>query len=559
MVHSIKRSSSEAVARKILLAALLCAPFIADPAFAGYVGNCAQAVPGTSAPCGNVDAHNDTGGHAVQDSSSAPHPTQDTNGGAAPTGVNPPSGGSGFLGFLGGIFNGMATHSDAGTIITNTGNAATSAATTATNTGTIATNTGNAATSAATTATNTGNTATNTSNIHSDLGNGGTLHGDNANIQSAPASASTNAVNTQGANYSPTPGTISAQDVATTSTAAQNGSVQITGAPTTSSSVTDSINGMTGVTITVTGSGSNYALAVEESGDSNCASGAYFPVSLRVDGGATGAPRVSSITLVGSFSGPVAHANCLRVRNTSSISGSITVKRSYSSTPGEFKFAGPVNIQDATTSTQLTIKPANTAAANGDTLVPVDAPPDSNLYGALTSSIPAGANDIGIVEGKGTAGSPAGGVMTVQYPSSGGTTVPVSFTSNDPCQTGTKLNADFESTSSGGSIVTAVSGKKIYVCAITIIVSAQANVSIIEGTGSGVCTGGSPSGDYLNPGTTAANGALFGPTVSSPGGVAFGNGGYEIFQTATANQNQCVAFTTTNAPQVNVHETYVLQ
>ena len=137
--------------------------------------------------------------------------------------------------------------------------------------------------------------------------------------------------------------------------------------------------------------------------------------------------------------------------------------------------------------------------------------------------------------------------------------IPVVLASNqavgDPCQFQLKSFADFESTSSGGSIITAASSKKAYICGLTIVTSTAANVSLIEGTGSSVCTGGTPAGVFLNTGTTAANGAAF----AANGGVARGDGSSTLAANATANQNICVLFTTTNSPQVNVHVAYVQQ
>jgi len=186
-----------------------------------------------------------------------------------------------------------------------------------------------------------------------------------------------------------------------------------------------------------------------------------------------------------------------------------------------------------------------------------------------------------VVVGAGTAGTPAGGVVSIQGVS-GGTVLPANLTqiggsalalgsttasasipvvlaSNqtaaDPCQFQAKSIADFESTTSGGSIITAASGKKAYICSLAIITSAAANVSLIEGTGSSVCTGGTTAGVYLNTGVTAANGAGF----AANGGIKDGGAGNTIAQNATANQNVCVLFTTTNTPQVNVHVTYVQQ
>jgi|SRR5579859_2527885 len=155
----------------------------------------------------------------------------------------------------------------------------------------------------------------------------------------------------------------------------------------------------------------------------------------------------------------------------------------------------------------------------------------------------------------GTAGTPSANVVTVQGASS---MTPVLVTPSapaDPCFASSKSYANFESTTSGGSIITAVSAKKAYICAVAIVTSVAANVSLIEGTGSSVCTGGTPAAVFLNTGTTAANGAAF----AANAGIAFGTGGASIAANATANQNICVLFTTTGTPQVNVHVAYVQQ
>lgn len=153
----------------------------------------------------------------------------------------------------------------------------------------------------------------------------------------------------------------------------------------------------------------------------------------------------------------------------------------------------------------------------------------------------------------GTAGSPSTQVVSVQGVASG-TPIPVSLTSTDPCS-GAKSSADFSSSTSGGSIIAAVSAKKHYLCSVTIVTSQAANVSLIEGTGASVCTGGTTAAVYLNTGVTASNGAPFGAN----GGVQAGAGSATIAQSGTANQNLCVAFTTTNSPQVVVHVAYVDQ
>ena len=126
----------------------------------------------------------------------------------------------------------------------------------------------------------------------------------------------------------------------------------------------------------------------------------------------------------------------------------------------------------------------------------------------------------------------------------------------DPCALNAKSTADFDSATSGGSIVTAGgAGVKTYLCSIDIINSGAAaqHISLIEGTGSSVCTGGTPAGVFLNSGATAANGANFGAS----GGISKGNGAGTIAKNGTANYNICVAFD--GAAQVNVHVAYVQQ
>ncbi len=157
------------------------------------------------------------------------------------------------------------------------------------------------------------------------------------------------------------------------------------------------------------------------------------------------------------------------------------------------------------------------------------------------------------VKGEGTAGVATGGVLSVNVVSNTGFPTPQS----DPCGSAAnvKNTADFVSASSGGSIITATPGAKAYLCSISIVTSQAANVSLIEGTGSSVCTGGTTGGVFMNTGVTQASGASF----SANSGMTIGTGGYTVAKNTTAAQNVCVAFTTTNAPTVNAHVTYVQQ
>lgn len=142
----------------------------------------------------------------------------------------------------------------------------------------------------------------------------------------------------------------------------------------------------------------------------------------------------------------------------------------------------------------------------------------------------------------------------VTQPISGSVTV----TAADPCLGTIKLTADFESTSSGGNLITGTSGKITYICSIRVTVSTLTNFSLCEAT-STACSGGTPAAVYLNTGTTAANGASLGASSTANGGLVDNGGGTTVAKTATTGQNVDVLFTTTNSPQVNVHVTYVQQ
>ena len=215
----------------------------------------------------------------------------------------------------------------------------------------------------------------------------------------------------------------------------------------------------------------------------------------------------------------------------------------------------------------------NVASGLTNGVLPIDTLTGSNLYAAATSPVPCKAaatwnasTGLTSTQPTGCDGSAAlwsdigavGGAALALGQTTKSASVPVTIatdqSTNDPCSVySAKLFADFESTTSGGSIITAVASKKAYICSISAVVSATANFSLIEGTGSSVCTGGTTAGVYLNTGTTAANGAYLATGISASGGST------TLAANSTANQNICVLFTTTNAPQVNVHVSYVQQ
>jgi hypothetical protein len=109
----------------------------------------------------------------------------------------------------------------------------------------------------------------------------------------------------------------------------------------------------------------------------------------------------------------------------------------------------------------------------------------------------------------------------------------------DPCTFRKKSTANFSSSTSGGSIITASASNKTYLCAISVVASAAASVSIIEGTGSSVCTGGTTAGVWGNTGVTAANGFPF----AANGGIAIGSGNASVASSGFVNQNICMLFT----------------
>jgi len=129
----------------------------------------------------------------------------------------------------------------------------------------------------------------------------------------------------------------------------------------------------------------------------------------------------------------------------------------------------------------------------------------------------------------------------------------------DPCAFSNKSFADFSSSTSGGSIITSGGGsKQNYICGATIVTSAAAQVSLVGGTGSSVCTGGTVEGVFLNAAASSAA-ASGGAYFAANGGVNVGGANATVAKSTTAAQNLCVVFTTTNTPTVNVHVSYVQQ
>jgi hypothetical protein len=169
-----------------------------------------------------------------------------------------------------------------------------------------------------------------------------------------------------------------------------------------------------------------------------------------------------------------------------------------------------------------------------------------------------------ILVGAGTAGTPAGGVVSVQGVASG-TAVPVSGTVTANAGTGNFNNASVGATGSavpasatyaGGNgsgnlkgiincdnwtpfsltantrIITGAASKQTYICSINLLVSAADNVALVEGTGTTCATGTAG----MAGGATAATGW----NLAANGGLAQGSGLGAIMRTATAADDVCL-------------------
>jgi hypothetical protein len=154
------------------------------------------------------------------------------------------------------------------------------------------------------------------------------------------------------------------------------------------------------------------------------------------------------------------------------------------------------------------------------------------------------------VVGVGTAGSPSGGILTVQGVASmtkllvtpdsvalpanqsvnmsqiGGTAVLA-----DPCQANTKVYTLINVTT-GTQLITGTSAKKQYICALQLVTATAQNIAIVEGTGT-VCA-------------TSTLGLLGGPSAATGwnlvanGGLTYGNGSSALAATTVNANNVCI-------------------
>jgi hypothetical protein len=106
----------------------------------------------------------------------------------------------------------------------------------------------------------------------------------------------------------------------------------------------------------------------------------------------------------------------------------------------------------------------------------------------------------------------------------------------DPCMFQTKNFTTFSTLSTVAQIVAGASGKKFYVCSLSVIVGSASVFNIIDGT-SATCS--------LN--STADLGSLVataGMSFPANGGMTFGNGEGTLFGSANASTNLCVSQST---------------
>ena len=113
----------------------------------------------------------------------------------------------------------------------------------------------------------------------------------------------------------------------------------------------------------------------------------------------------------------------------------------------------------------------------------------------------------------------------------------IGFTSTDPCAQLTKKNIAFSTGSTGTQLISGTTNKNTYICSLSVIASAAANFSLVAGSGSSVCTGGTPIA--LIGSTTAASGMA----LPANGGITLGSGAGSIANDVAAvaqSYNICI-------------------
>jgi hypothetical protein len=117
---------------------------------------------------------------------------------------------------------------------------------------------------------------------------------------------------------------------------------------------------------------------------------------------------------------------------------------------------------------------------------------------------------------------------------------PVALASNqsvgDPCTFQTKTNVPISTASGTTALVTGVSAKKVYVCALALIAPSAVSVSLAEGSSATCGTSNQAAVIGVATNGTAANGM----PLAANGGLTLGSGTGTVAQTATAANYLCL-------------------
>lgn len=180
----------------------------------------------------------------------------------------------------------------------------------------------------------------------------------------------------------PNSANVTVVDSGSTSTPGFNSINLITGSPTAGSSASNAINGMSSVSVTVTGTWTG-TLSFEISADGGTT---WVASTMRQRGGSY---RTGTTTGNGVFDADVSGKTNFRVRATAAMTGTAVVKPAFSATNGPVQVQNPVQSYDTTSNAQATIKPANTAPLASDTSQVVALNPNSpGVVATGTAAVP---------------------------------------------------------------------------------------------------------------------------------------------------------------------------
>ena len=176
---------------------------------------------------------------------------------------------------------------------------------------------------------------------------------------------------------------LTAQDLATTSTAGANGQNIVTGTATAGSVASVAISGDSSFAIQISGVWTG-TLQFERSLDSGIT---YTPIGAFSAGTSF---ITSTVTQNGAFHGNAASATNIRVRSTSAWTGTATVKLLAGAGSSTITIGNPLRLFDKVSGVEHSIKAASTGAAATDTALVVALSPNSPT--------PTGGNTIGFVK-----------------------------------------------------------------------------------------------------------------------------------------------------------------